>query len=108
MNAAEKRVLRFLVEETVRGAYASFAPIMRRTRLSRKVARRACRSLARKGLASFRNGLWTEDGDLYGSGYMATEAGHSIAQGTSAAMQSSRSSPVMASGTAIITTAPRA
>lgn len=85
MNAAEKRVLRFLVDQG--GEYFSFAPIMLETRLSRKVVRLACRSLARKGLASFRNGLWTEDGDLYGSGYTATEAGHSIAQGTSAAMQ---------------------
>lgn len=86
VNAAEKRVLRFLVD-TAAGGHTCFEPIMRRTRLSRKVVRRACRSLARKGLASFRNGLWTEDGTLYGSGYMATEAGHSIAQGTSAAMQ---------------------
>lgn len=45
------------------------------TGLDRKVVRRACRALARKGLAHFKSGLWAEDGELAGSGYGITEAG---------------------------------
>lgn len=59
--------------------YISFAVVTRRTRLSRRVVRRACRSLARKGLATFASGLWTEDGTPGGSGYAATEHGARLA-----------------------------
>jgi hypothetical protein len=41
----------------------------------RKMIRRACRSLARKGLAEFHSALWSEDCKLGGSGYCVTGAG---------------------------------
>jgi DNA-binding MarR family transcriptional regulator len=56
------------------GCYG-FAALIRQTRLNRKVVRRACRSLARKGLAEFHRGLFTEDGLVAGSGYAATYQG---------------------------------
>ncbi len=51
-----------------------FAPIAQRTGLDRRRVRRACRSLARKGLTQFERGLWTEDGEPAGSGYCLSEA----------------------------------
>jgi hypothetical protein len=44
-------------------------------KLDRKQIRRACRSLARKGLAEYGRGLWNDDGEVGGSGYCATKAG---------------------------------
>jgi hypothetical protein len=55
--------------------YSGFDPLARETGLDRKVVRRACRSLARKGLAEYGRGLWSEDGEPAGSGYAATRAG---------------------------------
>jgi len=43
--------------------------------LDRKEVRKACRSLARKGLAGYYRGLMTEDGEVAGSGYSITYAG---------------------------------
>lgn len=48
------------------------------TGLDRKIIRRACRSLARKGLAKCCHGLCDEDGNFRGSGYIATKAGASL------------------------------
>lgn len=76
LNADEKKVLRALVRGYWQEAsYMHFAHISRRTRLKRKAVRRACRSLARKGLAEYARGLFTCDGDPYGAGYAATSAG---------------------------------
>ncbi|MDP2410386.1 MAG: hypothetical protein Q8M26_08875 [Pseudolabrys sp.] len=78
LNPQELKVLRFLVRkwsEYGEFTYCSFAPIMCGTKLTRPDVRRACRSLKRKGLASFKAGLWTEDGEPYGSGYSCTKAG---------------------------------
>lgn len=55
-----------------------FEPIQRETGLDRKVVRRACRSLARKGLAKYHRGCWTDEGRPAGSGYGATEKGRLI------------------------------
>jgi len=78
LNPNEAKVLVELVD-----AYSSydgfcfrgFDGISRETGLDRKIVRRACRSLARKGLAEYGRGLWTEDGEPAGSGYAATKAG---------------------------------
>lgn len=74
LNANEVKVLASLasIDED---HYYPFAPISRDTKLNRAAVRRACRSLRRKGLARFRAGLWTEDGDPRGSGYGATLEG---------------------------------
>ncbi len=78
LNPVEKKVLRFLAGkggEWSDHGYCSFAPIMRATKADRKTVRRACRSLKRKGLTTFGTGLWTDDGQPYGSGYACTDKG---------------------------------
>jgi hypothetical protein len=55
--------------------YHAFKYIIGQTGLERKVVRRACRSLARKGLAEYGKGLWNDDGEPAGAGYAATRAG---------------------------------
>lgn len=52
-----------------------FRPIMRSTRLPRKVVRRHIRSLARKGLAEYYKGLWSLTDQMAGAGYCITKAG---------------------------------
>lgn len=69
LNVNEQKVLAVLSDE---GEYLAFAVIMDRVGLDRKAVRRSCRSLARKGFAKYGRGLWTEDGEMYGSGYCAT------------------------------------
>jgi hypothetical protein len=75
MTCEERKVLAFLVDKYSSyedAFYSCFAPIMAETALSRREVRRACRSLARKGLAKYERGLWSEDGGPAGSGYSAT------------------------------------
>lgn len=67
-----RKVLAVLAE---RRSYWCFEPLMNETGLDRARVRRACRFLARKGFAKFRGGLWSEDGEPYGSGYAATKEG---------------------------------
>lgn len=75
MNDAERKVLHSLSEVSGDYCYMPFEPICREWGVERKVVRRACRSLARKGLAEFKAGLWDDDGKPAGSGYAITEAG---------------------------------
>lgn len=42
------------------------------------LVRRTVRALARKGLAEYRRGLWTDEGTPAGSGYCATDAGRHL------------------------------
>lgn len=44
-------------------------------RFSRPMVEAGVRLLAARGFAQFRRGLFNEDGETYGSGYCATEAG---------------------------------
>lgn len=55
--------------------YLNFKAVARRSGLRPEYVRRSVRALARKGLAEYGKGLWTEDGELAGSGYRATAAG---------------------------------
>jgi hypothetical protein len=77
LNDHETKVLEFLSED---GDYYfhPFANIMDDTGLDRKQVRRACRSLAKKGLTEFKKGLWSEDGEPGGSGYGATKEGRAV------------------------------
>lgn len=52
-----------------------FRYLCNETGLERPVVRRICRYLARRGLAQYQRGLWTEDGEPVGSGYGATREG---------------------------------
>jgi hypothetical protein len=58
--------------------YWPFSALTYRTKLTRAQVRLACRSLRRKGLAEFRAGLWTEDGEPAGAGYSATTLGREL------------------------------
>jgi hypothetical protein len=77
LNIYEQKVLGYLTEDGFSWdqGYSGFAGIVANTRLDRKTVRRACRSLARKGLTEFGKGLWNDDGEPAGSGYCATKAG---------------------------------
>ncbi len=81
LNENERKVLSFLADD-----YHSdekcfpFAPIIAATGLNRAVVRRACRSLSRKGFASFHRGLWTYDDGPGGSGYACTREGYEVAR----------------------------
>ena len=55
-------------------SYLSFRSIAKRSRLPLACIRRTVRCLARKGFAEYGRGLFTEDGDLAGSGYCITQA----------------------------------
>lgn len=76
LNPVEAKVLSVLVEDyDPDGPFYSFAAIIAAGGPDdRKAVRRACRSLARKGLARYGRGLWTEDGEMAGAGYAATKA----------------------------------
>lgn len=80
VNETERKVLEVLAEgydswgET---GYWSFDPLSKKTGLDIKQVRRACRSLARKGLAEFMRGLWSDDGPA-GAGYGSTRTGASL------------------------------
>ena len=77
LNENETKVLTYLREESMPdGEYClPFDWISDGTTLDRKAVRRACRSLARKGLAGFYRGLMDDDGKVAGSGYSITFAG---------------------------------
>ena len=52
-----------------------FKTIMDATGLDRKMVRFQVRALARKGLAEYFRGLFTEDGEVAGAGYCITKEG---------------------------------
>lgn len=63
----------------------TFAGLANLGALERLHIRRTVRALARKGLALYQRGLWTEDGEPAGSGYGLTEAGIAAAKAASGA-----------------------
>jgi DNA-binding IclR family transcriptional regulator len=76
--ASHRKVLEALNEEgcDIDGFnYLTFATIAKRTEMDRQEVRRIARHLARKGWTEYGKGLWTEDGELFGSGYRITEDG---------------------------------
>lgn len=70
----ERKILEVLADEQ-QGYCLNFNTISKRSGLPRPYARIVTRRLARKGLAYYARGLWTEDGDMAGSGYGATDLG---------------------------------
>jgi len=77
INATEQKVLSFLADEYSDDyGIHCFASIMSGAGVAdRKAVRRACRSLARKGLTRFVQCCWTDEGDPRGAGYGATKDG---------------------------------
>ncbi len=79
INENEQKVL--LELSTIWGYdenFYAFDQLANLTKLDRKQVRRACRSLAKKGLAEFGRGLMDDDGMVAGSGYAATKKGHDL------------------------------
>lgn len=70
----------YLYDNTGEDRHIPFGPIERETGHPRQAVRRACRLLARHGLARYANGLWSDDG-LAGAGYGITKEGDLAAQG---------------------------
>lgn len=79
LNDNEYAVLSVLAEEwnSEMNCYY-FRYLVEKTKLELKVVRRSCRSLAKKGLASYERGLFDLEGRAAGSGYCATRAGAAI------------------------------
>jgi len=78
MLASHRMVLKALnkfTEEQGEWNYVNFKTLSEDTKMDRSEVRRIVRHLTRKGLAEFAKGLWTEDGDPYGSGYCITAKG---------------------------------
>lgn len=59
--------------------FLNFAGVADRSGLDPKHVRRSVRALARKGLAEYGRGLWSEDGEVAGAGYRCTDAGYKAA-----------------------------
>lgn len=78
--ALESAVLRALPGRTEHPTFgleyfSSLAQIAQDAAVDKEAARFACRRLRDKGLAIFKRGLFTEDGEVAGSGYALTDAG---------------------------------
>lgn len=81
VNENERKVLKVLFEaysDYEDFCYRNFAGISAESGLDRKVVRRAARALARKSLAQYGRGLWTDDGEMAGSGYRCTKEGAAL------------------------------
>jgi hypothetical protein len=74
LSERERAVLEVLVDAGGPDdfGFLSFAGIARRGKIDPLSVRRSVRSLARKGLAQFEKGLWSDAGEPRGSGYCAT------------------------------------
>ena len=79
INENEKKVLTHLLTIYDNdGSCTYFRFIAAGTKLEIKQVRRACRSLAKKGLAEYVRGLFDDEGFTAGSGYCATEKGREL------------------------------
>jgi len=74
MTENDRKVLKAL-EETSEEWVLPFDPIAHETKLERRVVRLSCRRLARKGLAEYLRGLWSDEGLPAGAGYRITKEG---------------------------------
>ncbi len=73
------RCLAVLAKQPADYPYMSFATIAADANVPLCRVRRTVRHLARKGLAQYARGLWTDEGRPFGSGYCATPAGRAVA-----------------------------
>jgi Mn-dependent DtxR family transcriptional regulator len=60
--------------------YLPFRRIVSESEVEPHRIRRIVRHLARKGLAQYERGLWTDDGEPAGSGYCITHQGRTVAE----------------------------
>jgi hypothetical protein len=78
MPIHQQQVLTALADGGEEMGYFAFAALCSKTGLPRKLVRRSCRALAKKGWSQYGRGLWCEDGNPGGSGYAITQAGRAI------------------------------
>lgn len=71
----ERRILSVMAEAGDDYGYFGFDVLSRQTQIARRQVRLDVRRMARKGLALFGKGLWTDEGEPAGSGYAITPAG---------------------------------
>lgn len=79
MSPNEMKALKALAEaysEYEDFCFLSFKGIAARSGLNPTLIRRTVRSLARKGFAKYQRGLWTDSGEMAGSGYCCTKEGY--------------------------------
>lgn len=60
--------------------YLSFSGVAARSSLAPNLVRRTVRALARKQMLKFGKGLWSDEGEMRGSGYGLTSAGQSYVE----------------------------
>ena len=77
MTDNEKLALQGLSGTSEQECYRSFKRIAEGG-LALHLVRRTVRALARKGLAVYEKGLWTDDGTPAGAGYALTKAGEEM------------------------------
>lgn len=80
LSDRERRCLIDMAEQLAPDFYWPFSLIQERCAVEPGDARRVVRALARKGMTQFRRGLFTEDGEVAGSGYGVTDAGYAFAE----------------------------
>ena len=80
LNVSEAKVLGYLKNECGPELCPPTALIAMEVDLSMLAARRAIKSLHRRGLAELHRGTFTDDGLLAGSGYEITDAGRDALQ----------------------------
>lgn len=71
----EQKILFVLDECDGDFSYMAFDGLSRETGIERRVVRLVVRRMARKGWTQYGRGLWTDDGEMAGSGYCITDAG---------------------------------
>lgn len=85
LTEAQRRERKILTELATAGedyGYFNFNSLSSLTGIERRQIRIDVRRLARKGLTQYGKGLWTEEGELAGSGYAITPAGRAALEGS--------------------------
>ena len=81
LNENEEKVLKYLddfAEDRDEGVCTYTKFIAKGVGLDEKKARRAIRSLVRKGMAEYHRGLFDDDGMVAGSGYCISDSGKAL------------------------------
>lgn len=79
LTANETEALRGLVGTDRHERFRTFGGVSSHCELPKHLIRRTVRALARKGLAIYEKGLWSDDGMPAGAGYALTQAGSDMA-----------------------------
>lgn len=80
LTANEREAVRGLTGTEAPEMFFTFKGVGAHCDLPQHLIRRTVRALARKGLAIYRRGLWTDCGEPAGSGYALTKAGRDMSE----------------------------